>query len=152
MKAKYQFQLNDEERKYIHEVLNSDGVALTFKRRANILLMLDSSVGKPESHAKIALRCGVSGETVYNTAKNFCMNGLTETLTFKKREKPSNPTIVTGEREARLIALVCGAPPEGFSRWSVRLLADKVVELNIFPSVSRETIRTVLKKLNLNLT
>jgi hypothetical protein len=75
-----------------------------------------------------------------------------ETLSFKKRENPTNPPIVTGEKEARLIALACGTPPEGYSRWTVRLLADKAVELDIFPHISRETIRTVLKKQSLNLT
>ena len=110
--------------------------------------MLDSSVGTPDSQANIAVRCGVSSVTVYETAKSFCLNGLVETLTFKKREKPSNPTIVTGEREARLVAFVCGSPPEGFSRWTVRMIADKAVELDIFPHISRETVRTVLKKLN----
>ena len=151
MRAKYIINLTTEEREYIQAVLNSSCVASTFKKRANILLMLDNSVSKPECQANIAIRCGVSDVTVYETAKSFCLNGLAETLTFKKREKPSNPTIVTGEREARLVALVCGAPPEGFSRWTLRMIADKAVELDIFPHISRETVRTVLKKLNLSL-
>jgi len=151
MRAKYIINLTDEEREYIRAILNSERAAPTFKKRANILLMLDHGAGKPQSQAKIAIRCGVSDMTVYETAKSFCANGLAGTLTFKKREKPSNPTIITAEREARLAALVCGAPPEGFSRWTVRLIAAKAVELGIFPHISRETVRTVLKKLNLNL-
>jgi len=152
MRTKYPITLSEEERDSVREILNGNGIAETFKKRANVLLMLDSNVGKPESREKIALRCGVSDVTVYQTAKDFCELGLVETLSFKKRDKPTNPPIVTGEKEARLIALACGAPPKGFSRWSVRLLADKAVELDIFPKVSRETIRTVLKKLNLDLT
>lgn len=151
MRTKYPITLSEEERESVREVLNGDGIAETFKKRANVLLMLDCSVGRPESQEKIALRCGVSDVTVYQTAKDFYELGLVETLSFKKRENPTNPPIVTGEKEARLIALACGAPPKGFSRWSVRLLTDKAVELDIFSKVSRETIRITLKKLNLDL-
>jgi transposase len=151
MKTKYQIELNQEEREAIREVLNSNEVAETFKKRANVLLQLDCNIGKPEIQDKITLRCGVTKVTVYQTAKDFCEKGLVETLSFKKRKKLSNPSIVTGEKEARIIALACGTPPEGFSRWTVRMLTDKVIELDIFSKVSRETIRTVLKKRNLNL-
>ena len=149
---KYKIYLTEDERSYVQAVLNSDNMAKTFKRRANILLMLDRSIGKPESQEAVAVRCGVSDVTVYQTLKDFCEKGLIETLSFKKRDNPTNPPIVTGEKEARLIALACGTPPKGYSRWTVRLLADKAVELDIFPHISRETVRTVLKKLSLNLT
>ena len=152
MRVKYRINLTHEERAFAQALLDSNSTAKTFKRRANILLMLDRSIGKPESQERVAARCGVSDVTVYQTIKDFCEKGLIETLSFKKREKPPNPPIVTGEKEARLIALACGAPPEGYSRWTVRLLADKAVQLNIFPRISRETIRTVLKKLSINLT
>ena len=152
MRTVYYITLTEEERECVRDILNSKDTAETFKKRANILLMLDRSIGKPESREKIGLRCGVSDVTVYQTAKDFCELGLAETLSFKKRKEPTNPPIVTGEREARLIALACGAPPEGFSRWTIRLLADKAVELDILPKVSRETIRTTLKKRNLGLT
>jgi transposase len=152
MRTKYAICLAKEERKYVQAILNSNHIAPTFKRRANILLMSDCSIGKPESQKTIAARCGVSDATVYQTVKKFCEKGVMETLSFKKRKNPTNPPIVTGEKEARLIALACGTPPEGYSRWTVRLLADKAVELNIFPRISRETVRTVLKKLRLNLT
>ena len=151
MRVKYMIYLTNEERAYAQAVLESPKTTKTFKRRANILLMLDRSIGRPESQETVAVRCGVSNITVYQTIKGFCEKGLMETLSFKKRENPTNPPIVTGEKEARLIALACGAPPKGYSRWTVRLLADKAVELDIFPRISRETVRTVLKKLNLNL-
>jgi transposase len=152
MRTKYAICLTKEEKEYAQAILNSNHIAPTFKKRANILLMSDCNIGKTESQKIIAARCGVSGITVYQTIKGFCEKGLIETLSFKKRENPTNPPIVTGEKEARLIALACGTPPEGYSRWTVRLLADKAVELDIFPRISRETIRTVLKKLSLNLT
>ena len=148
MRTKYTICLTKEEREYVQAILNSNHIAPTFKKRANILIMNDCAIGKPESQKKIAARCGVSDVTVYQTIKDFCEKGLIETLSFKKRESPTNPPIATGEKEARLIALACSAPPEGYSRWTVRLLADKAVELDIFPRISRETIRTILKKLN----
>ena len=151
MRVKYRIYLTNEERAYVQSVLDSNDTTKTFKRRANILLMLDRSIGKAESQATVAARCGVSDVTVYQTIRDFCEKGLVETLSFKKRESPANPPIVTVEKEARLIALACGVPPKGYSRWTVRLLADKAVELDIFPRISRETVRTVLKKLNLNL-
>ena len=152
MRTKYAIFLTKEERQHMQATLNSNRIAPTFKKRANILLMSDCSIGKPESQKVIAMRCGVSDITVYQTIKDFCEKGLMETLSFKKRKNPTNPPIVTGEKEARLIALACGTPPEGYSRWTIRLLADKAVELDIFPRISRETVRTVLKKLRLNLT
>ena len=152
MRVKYTINLTKEERAYVQAVLESNNTTKTFKRRANILLMLDRNLGKPQSQETVATRCGVSNVTVYHTIKDFCEKGLIETLSFKKRENPTNPPIVTGEKEARLIALACGTPPEGYSRWTVRLLADKAVELDIFPRISRETVRAVLKKTNLNLT
>jgi transposase len=152
MRKRYSVYLTSEEREYVQEVLNSNDIATTFKKRANVLLMSDCTIGKPETQGIIAARCGVSDVTVYQTAKDFNEIGLVATLSFKKRENPTNPPIVTGEKEARLIALACGAPPKGFARWTVRLLADKAVELDIFPAISRETVRTTLKKLLLNLT
>lgn len=101
---------------------------------------------------EIAARCGVSDVTVYHTVRDYCERGIEYALHFQKREKPPRPAIVTGEKEARIIALACGEPPAGFSRWTVRLLTEKVVELSIMPEVSRETIRRTLKKRNLNLT
>ena len=145
MRVKYTIYLTNEERAYVQAVLDSNNTTKTFKRRANILLMLDRNIGKPESQETVAARCGVSDVTVYKTIKDFCEKGLVETLSFKKRENPTNPPIVTGEKAARLIALACGTPPEGYSRWTVRLLTDKAVELDIFLRISRETIRTVLK-------
>jgi transposase len=151
MRTKNTITLSAEEREYAQAKLMSTDTADTFKKRANVLLMLDGSVGRPESQEVIAKRCGVSDVTVFQVKKDFLERGIIDALRFKKRENQSNPPIVTGEKEARIIALVCGEPPKGYSRWTVRLLADKAVELDIFPRVSRETIRTTLKKLNLSL-
>jgi len=114
--------------------------------------MADESMGKPMTQEEMAARCGVSDVTVYHTVRDYCERGIEYALHFQKREKLPRPAIVTGEKEARIIALACGEPPAGFSRWTVRLLTEKVVELSIMPEVSRETIRRTLKKRNLSLT
>ena len=152
MKKKYRVELTNVERTCAHDVLGSRETATGFRKRASILMMLDEGVGKPESHEMIAARCGVSTVTVWQTAKDYCENGIEHALTFQKPENPPRPAIVTGEKEARIIALACGEPPTGYSRWTVRLLTEKIVELSILPTASRETVRRTLKKLNLDLT
>ena len=152
MKKKYKILLEAAEREYAQNILNSDKTATGYKRRANVLLMMDENAGKPSTQAEIALRCGVSDVTVYHVARDYCEHGIEYALHFKKPKEPSRPPIVSGEREARIVALACGEPPQGYARWTVRLLTEKVVELSILPSVSRETVRRTLKKRNLSLT
>ena len=148
---KYVIALTESERKYAQAIANDKTTAETFKKRAQIILSLDTNVGKPESQAKVAKRIGVSQPTIFNTIKQFVEEGLEAILQFKTPPVPNKKPIVTGEIEARIIATVCGAPPEGFGRWTVRSLTNKV-ELDIAPGISRETVRRTLKKLNLNLT
>jgi len=152
MGKKHRVELTNIERTYAHKVLDCAETARGFRKRASILIMLDTGVGKPESHEKIAARCGVSTVTVWQTAKDYCEKGIEHALAFQKPENPPRPAIVTGEKEARIIALACGEPPTGYARWTVRLLTEKIVELSILPVASRETVRRTLKKLNLDLT
>ena len=90
--------------------------------------------------------------TVQTVRASYCKNGLEATINRKKRETPPIPAKVTGEVEAHIIALACGQPPEGYSRWTLRLLADKTVELGYIESISHVTVSTILKKTNLSLT
>jgi hypothetical protein len=128
---------------------NAKTVSTTIRKRANILLLADERAGKPMKQEEISVRCGVSDVTVFHTLKDYCTYGFDYTLTFK-RTKATNPPIVTGEAEAHIIALACGEPPQGFSRWTIRLLTERVVELKILDHVSRETVRGTLKKHNLD--
>ena len=150
MKPKYTVVLTSQERENIHSMANSRTVSKTIKNRAKILLLADNAAGTPIKQKEIATRCGVSDVTVYNTLKDFNTYGLEYTLKFK-RTKATNPPIVTGEIEARIIALASGDPPKGFTRWTIRLLTQKVMELNILDTISRETIRNTLKKHNIRL-
>ena len=82
----------------------------------------------------------------------YCKNGLEATINRKKRETPPIPAKVTDEVEAHIIALACGQPPDGYSKWTLRLLANKTVELGYIESISHVTVSTILKKTNLSLT
>jgi hypothetical protein len=151
MNKKYVVSLMPSERKQIQDMANAKTVSTTIRKRANILLLADERAGKPMKQEEISVRCGVSDVTVFHTLKDYCTYGIDYALKFK-RTKATNPPIVMGEAEAHIIALACGEPPQGFSRWTIRLLTERIVELKILERVSRETVRGTLKKLNLSLT
>jgi len=149
-RAKYEVRLGDEERREIQAVANGKNVSVTRRKRANVLLLADSNAGKPMTQAEMSVRCGVSNVTVFNILRDYCAKGHEEVLTYK-RTTPNNPPIVTGDVEARIVALACGAAPEGRARWTLRLLTEKIIELNILETISDETVRMTLKKRNLSL-
>lgn len=151
MNRKYHVKLNKQERAEIQKVLNEAITPKNIRKRCNVLLMADETVGKAPTQEEIAVRCGVSDVTVYKLVKGYATEGLASCLRRRTHKTPPNPPIVTGEKEARIIALACSDPPEGYARWSIRLLRDKVVELQIVDTIGRETIRTALKKHNLSL-
>jgi hypothetical protein len=118
--------------------------------RARVVLELDRS-GKNGrvGIAKISEWLGLSRQAVYNIRNDFLASaGVEDFLKRKKREVPPVPTKITGEIEAIIVATACSEPPKGYGRWSVRLLASRLVELDI----SYPTVHRVLKKLNLSLT
>ncbi len=119
-------------------------------RRARVLLELDDNHGAVDDRAVVADRVGLSEETVRQVAKRFAATGgdVQATITRKQREAPPVAPIVTGEVEARLIALACSSPPPGFSRWSLRLLEKHVALLDDVPDLDHSTIGRVLKKRN----
>jgi hypothetical protein len=114
---------------------------------ANVLLSADeinSDVRKSE--AEIAALYHVNPQTVHTSRRRYSEKGLGAALSRKKRETPPVAPKITGEVEAKIIALSCGVPPEGRSRWSLRLLADKAVELQYIDSISHEAVGRLLKK------
>jgi transposase len=120
--------------------------------RANILLNLDEGLGEKREQTDVAKICGVSTVTIYNVSKQYATEGLAAVLKRKKRDTPPVPSKITGEVEAKIIALCCGEPPEGRARWTLRLLEEKTIELGIVESISDNTIGRLLKKHRLNLT
>ena len=119
-------------------------------RRARVLLALDTSVGEPDPKEVIADRLEVSGEMLRLVARRFAETGgdVLATIGRKKRDLPPVPSPVTGEVEARLIALACSAPPAGYARWSLRLLEKHVELTEDIPNLDHSTIGRVLKKRN----
>ncbi|MFH8739235.1 LysR substrate-binding domain-containing protein [Streptomyces sp. NPDC017964] len=122
--------------------------------RARVLLALDSSVGEVDTKEAIAVRLGVSGETLRLVAKRFAETGgdVHATIARKKRDLPPVPSPVTGEVEARLIAMACSQPPQGYARWSLRLLEKHVALVEDIPDLDHSTIGRILKKRNCVLT
>ncbi|WP_342481934.1 helix-turn-helix domain-containing protein [Paenibacillus sp. FSL L8-0340] len=90
--------------------------------------------------------------TVYYTVKDYCTRGLDQTLRYRRRDEPARPSPITGEVEARIIALACSEPPKGYARWTIRLLTRRVIELNIFGICRTRNHSDDFKKQNLNLT
>lgn len=121
--------------------------------RANILLVLDRTGKKDHMRIKrTAESYGVSRQTIYNIIEDFHNSkDINEFLSRKPRETPPVPAKVDGNVEAHIIALACQEPPEGCSRWTVRLLAEKAVELDFIDSISAMTVQRLLKKRNISL-
>ncbi len=123
-------------------------------RRARILIELDENdpdrVGPVPTQEVVAARAGVHVDTVVTTSRAYAERGgdVEDTITRKKRLEPPVPAVVTGEVEARLIKLACSAPPQGYSRWSLRLLEKHVVLVEDIPNLDHSTIGRVLKKRN----
>ena len=121
--------------------------------RARIILALDTSGNKrAEKQEDIAKHIGVSRQTVNNAKNDFlAIKDVSQFLQRKQRETPPVPSKITGELEARIIALACGKVPKGYARWTLRLLAEKCVELRYCDTMSHTTVSTLLKKHNLSL-
>ena len=144
--------LSCKERKELERFCRTGVHSVRLVNRAKIILALDTSAGRAaEKQAAIACRVGVSRQTV-NDAKRDFLAGATISvfLQRKKRETPPVPPKLTGELEARVIALACGKVPQGYARWTLQLLADKCVELRYCDSISHTSIGTLLKKHNSN--
>ena len=153
MKKTYIVQLSDEERQELEELVKRGKQASGRKpsalklTRARILLKADQSAGAPAyTDAEVAEALDVSLRTVFNIRQKWVELGIEHVLERRPQSRPSRVPKLDGKAEAKLIAVSCGPPPEGRARWTLRLLADKVVELEIASSISPETIRQTLKK------
>jgi transposase len=151
MQLLYNVTLTDEEREHLRKLISSGKGSARRLLHARILLKADSSRGQPKlADEEIAqmLECGSA--TIFRVRRRFVGAGLTASLEPRHAERHHRPKL-DGEQEAHLIALLCGPAPEGYQRWSLRLLADKMVELHYVESVSHEQVRRVLKKTNSSL-
>lgn len=146
---KYIVRLSARERRDL-KTLTSTGKAPAHRiRHARILMLADEgSQGPAWIDEDVAEAVGVTARTVENIRKRFVNEGLEAAVNRKKQIRPSRERLLDGRQEAQLVALCCSAPPKGRSRWTLRLLADQIVALEIVDSISHETVRQTLKKTN----
>jgi transposase len=145
---KYRVTLTAEERLDLEGLINKGKAAARTITRARVLLKADASDGGPawtDERIKDALDLGLV--TVYRIRQSFVEDGLQATLRPRKTNREYQRKL-DGDQEAHLIALACGAPPPGRARWTLRLLAERFVDLGHVEEVSPETVRQTLKKTN----
>lgn len=145
---KYKVTLTAEERQQLHRLTTAGKVAAKKLLHARILLKADAAEGGPAwTDERIADALDVSTATVVRVRQRFVEQGFEAALVRKKQDRPSRQHKLDGAAEARLIALACSRPPEGRAAWTLQLLADKLVELQVVDSLCDETVRRALKKM-----
>ena len=145
MNKKYIVRLNDDEREQLNGIIKKLQGSSEKVRRAHMLLKADAD-GPNWTDARIAdaFRCRTS--TIENIRKRLVTKGFEAAIERKQRKEPPVPKKLDGKQEAQIIAMRLGKPPEGYSNWSLRLLADEVVALEIVDSISHTTVSRTLKK------
>jgi len=153
MAPRYRVTLTEEERKDLEAISTKGKRAVRTVLYARALLLLDAGDYGPKwLVANVAEALGTTPRSLEKLKKRFVEEGFTNAIERKQRITPPREIQFDGEFEAKLLALACSEAPEGRKRWTVRLLAEKLIELNIVPSVSPMTVCNTLKKMNLNLT
>ena len=146
MKKTFLVKLTAQERQSLADLMRKGRVAAHRRTHAHILLLADQGEDGPHyNDTEIADIVAVNHRTVSRLRERFVKQGLDAALERQPRSK-SKPRVLNGEGEAQLIALMCGTPPEGQSRWTLHMAADRLVELGVVESISHESVRQVLKK------
>lgn len=141
---KYQVKLKKQEKEYLEKFISTGVRSAREITRARILLLLNAKLKNREIVAQLKL----SPATICAIAKKYCTEGLETAL--KDRARPGQPKKVHLDTEAAIIALSCSKSPEGRSKWTLRLLRDKIIELGILDEISHVQVHNILKKANLN--
>jgi len=145
MNKRYVVRLTIEERQQLEELVAKGKAAAYRIRHAHILLAVDADGPNwTDTQAAQAFRCHAN--TVVNVRCRFVERGLEAALERKKQDRPSRRHVLDGEGEARLIAMACGRPPAGRAKWTMQLLADKLVMLKVVERISPKTVERTLKK------
>jgi hypothetical protein len=145
MNKKYIVRLTEEERASCRVAIKKLKGSSQKVRRAHLLLKSDDD-GPAWTDAQIAEAFDCRVQTIENLRKRVVTEGFELALDGKKREKPPTPPKLDGEGEAKLIALRLGKPPQGFGKWTLQLLANQLVQLEVVDSICPETVRQALKK------
>jgi len=153
MAPRYKVTLTKDERQDLEALSTKGKRAARTVLYARALLLLDAGEYGPKWFVeKVAEALGITTRSLEHLKKRFVEDGLSAAIERKERMTPPREILFGGEFEAQLLALACSEVPEGRSRWTVRLLAEKMIELKIVPSVSPMTVCNTLKKMNLSLT
>jgi len=144
---RYVVLLEAEERDQLQRLVSVGKGAARKLTHARVLLHTDQSAAGPGwADERVAEGLGVTSRSVERIRKRFVEEGLASALAHKKQCRPSRERLLDGVKEAKLIAVCRSKPPEGRRRWTLRLLSDRLVELNVVESISYETVRQTLKK------
>jgi transposase len=145
MPKKYRVKLSKKQRTELRTMTRRGRIKVRRYKRAWVLLLADEKHPQGgQTDAEIASRVELSNATVQRLRQQFVQEGLQAALSEKAR--PGAPKKFSGQDKAQITALACTKPPEGYGRWSLRLLADKLVELELVESISHKTVGEVLKK------
>jgi len=144
MRKRYIVNLTAEEREGLEQIVGRAKVSGMKRQRACILLRADEGMTDEE----IVEHVGVGISTVERVRRRCAERGIAACLERKAQSRPSRPRKLDGASEAQLVRIACSSPPEGRTRWTVSLLADKLVELKVFETVSASTVQRGLKKMN----
>ena len=148
MNKRYRVDLTPDQRSLLEALIRTGNAPARTQTHARILLKADCGTEAPAwTDTTIALACDVSVPTVERVRKAFVTKGLDRALQRKPWTGPSRRKL-DGAQEAQLVTLTCSAPPQGAERWTLVLLADKLVSLKVVDSIAPETVRTILKKTN----
>jgi hypothetical protein len=149
--SKYRITLDEDEREALLAIVTKGTGTAARIKHANILLAVDrgNTATLCMTDEQAAGVYHAAPKTVYNVKRAFVEEGLDAALGRKTRECPPR-IVIDGEAEAKIVALTCQDPPDGYSQWSLRLIADTVVRLGILPAISHVAIGTLLKKTSLS--
>lgn len=153
MPKKYRIKLSESDRSDLEMICRQQRVAASKKQRARIFLYCDEDrEGGPLKDSEIAQQVGLSVNSIERLRKQCHEMGPIKSLERKPRATPPRKVIMDGELQSHLVAQACSSPPEGYARWTLRLLAERLVELELVEEISHETVRVGLKKTNCSLT
>ena len=144
----FRVQLNEQERQQLQKIVRSGKDKARKITRCRVLLLADEAKGKTDKEISDALNVCLA--TIFNIRRRYSQKGLDRAIGEGARS--GQPPKFKGKPAAKITAIACSTPPEGQARWSLRLLADRVIELNIVESISHQSVSNILKKTNSSLT
>ena len=146
--VKYTVKLTDIEKANLAVITTKGKATAKVILHADVLVSADVSNGPAHSEKEIARILHINAQTVHTVRRKYCTAGLEATLSRKKRKTPPRAPKLTGEVEAKIIVLSCSSPPDGRAKWTLRLLAYRIIEMQIVESISHESVHRLLKKTN----